>query len=405
MAAAVPAWRRLGLKLKSEDAGVVQAPLFTQSLPQENLSNGQKSQPSASAAEPGQSERRVPSVSTNGSSAPLRSSLKTNSSPAPSKTVSFHSTPDDTTSCPATPAGAPAAASSFNHDQSQDVDEPAAISRRHEAKREKRKLRQEQSRDSDISTKPYLTYLEEHSQVREQWKFNKNHQNQLFKYLFDVHKIPPEFEDALAEYVAGLKGQSARDRIANSARTILAELENDPEAQLPDDETDPAMDSAENRQQAQQDAQGRDAKKVKSILKKRYDSHITKAYEQEFPVKLRRRQRAHRLLNIVCQNRGIDDSKAPNTTPLKIKFGDEEDSQAKKIADSKKSSSTSKTSQPQPPVKKRSRGRKRRGLQTGVPDDDELTDSSSAISDPSSSEQDSDDTEDESPPMKKPKSS
>ncbi|CAG8982932.1 hypothetical protein HYALB_00002950 [Hymenoscyphus albidus] len=68
-------------------------------------------------------------------------------------------------------------------------------------------------------TRPFLSYLKQYTENRDSWKFNKNHQNHLIKHLFDLDSIPSEYEAFIYPYVRGLQG-GVRTRLRGSALAI-----------------------------------------------------------------------------------------------------------------------------------------------------------------------------------------
>jgi len=66
---------------------------------------------------------------------------------------------------------------------------------------------------------PALSYLKLFHESKDTWKFNKIHQINLLKNVFDVEKIPSEYIEIFYTYVAGLKG-SARTQLRDAAITI-----------------------------------------------------------------------------------------------------------------------------------------------------------------------------------------
>lgn len=75
--------------------------------------------------------------------------------------------------------------------------------------------------DQDSAESPnYVKYLEQFAEDKVNWKFNKNRQNDLFKHLFDIERIPPKHNDALMQYISTTQGQ-ARRRIAEQAEEVL----------------------------------------------------------------------------------------------------------------------------------------------------------------------------------------
>ncbi|GIZ42972.1 hypothetical protein CKM354_000621900 [Cercospora kikuchii] len=66
----------------------------------------------------------------------------------------------------------------------------------------------------------YLRYLEQFANDKSNWKFSKNRQNDLFKHLFDINRIPSKYNSSLVEYISTTQGQ-ARRRLAEQAEEIL----------------------------------------------------------------------------------------------------------------------------------------------------------------------------------------
>jgi len=72
---------------------------------------------------------------------------------------------------------------------------------------------------------PALEYLTAFTTSPHTWKFSKNHQTYLLKHLFDLATIPPPYNAPLKTYLSGLKGPGARQRIRERALAIRAEEE------------------------------------------------------------------------------------------------------------------------------------------------------------------------------------
>ncbi|MCJ1224090.1 hypothetical protein MMC12_000733 [Toensbergia leucococca] len=67
---------------------------------------------------------------------------------------------------------------------------------------------------------PALSYLTTHHTDPQSWKFSKNHQTHLLKHLFSPTHIPPPHNQALHSYLLGLRGLSARARLRATALEI-----------------------------------------------------------------------------------------------------------------------------------------------------------------------------------------
>lgn len=72
-------------------------------------------------------------------------------------------------------------------------------------------------------TPTYITYVTQYHTNKATWRFNKKHQNNLLKNLFNVYRIPPKHNPAIVAYIAGLQG-SARNRVAEEAAKVLMEI-------------------------------------------------------------------------------------------------------------------------------------------------------------------------------------
>lgn len=120
-----------------------------------------------------------------------------------------------------------------------DLTAPAASSKK---PRKKRKGNQTPSEH----TPEYLNYLKTFHTDRASWKFNKNNQKGLLRDLFRVDLIPTQYNEALLNYISGLQGAAARQRIVESATSVLKEIaEKDGDFQLDTD-----MESEEARRDA-----------------------------------------------------------------------------------------------------------------------------------------------------------
>ncbi|KAK0107255.1 hypothetical protein ONS95_003956 [Cadophora gregata] len=66
------------------------------------------------------------------------------------------------------------------------------------------------------SSRPFLQYLRQYCESRDSWKFNKNHQNHLLKHAFNIGILPSDHVHFLYEYVKGLQG-GVRTRLRDTA--------------------------------------------------------------------------------------------------------------------------------------------------------------------------------------------
>ena len=65
-----------------------------------------------------------------------------------------------------------------------------------------------------------LQYLKDFHTAKDTWKFSKGKQNQVLKYALDTFKIPPEYDPALYAYMSSLQSPAARKRVRDEALAI-----------------------------------------------------------------------------------------------------------------------------------------------------------------------------------------
>lgn len=358
-AATVPAWRRLGLKLKHEQQHDSTS-LTTDSPPspskKRKTTQTYNELPARTAAHSAQTSSTKPT-------APLKPALK-KSPKSVSKTVGFSA---DTAPAADSAPAAETSADDTLHDSLLD-DDAQAVAQRHAKKREKRRQKQQTKSESaihdrDQPLKPYLQYLHDYSERRDRWKFNKNHQNQLFKYIFDFHKVPIYYHPVLVEYVAGLQGQSARQRVMEAAERELDLLKDDQELKDMSNEE-------EERKKLNEQAFERDWKIVNRATRRQAREVFARksSPKEDFSSKLARKERAASLLERLLRDNNVDVSNEPNEIPGSI---------PETFMGVRVMSTNPKK------IRKRTRGRKKREQQTGIPDDDEISDLSSSSGDES----------------------
>ena len=70
-------------------------------------------------------------------------------------------------------------------------------------------------------THDYVQYVQLFYTDKSSWKFNKKRQTDLLKNLFNIHRIPPQQNPAILQYLAGLQGATARIRLIENATSVL----------------------------------------------------------------------------------------------------------------------------------------------------------------------------------------
>ena len=93
------------------------------------------------------------------------------------------------------------------------------------AKKQKKKTQTPPPKETDPNLQPSLDYLRQWKTDRDAWKFNKNHQTLLIKYLFSCSPhgcaffIPSEDTDSVYDYIRDLKGY-VRTRLREQAEEL-----------------------------------------------------------------------------------------------------------------------------------------------------------------------------------------
>ena len=162
---------------------------------------------------------------------------------------------------------------------------------------------------------PAISYLTTHNTSPSTWKFSKPHQNHLLKHLFSLTHIQPSHDVALLSYLRGLKGTSARSRIRQQALTIRSEDE-EWLASEPTDAEKEAMDNETHEQcRERKRSEYEDAvKRVKESLRAKEEEREWElgGERDEWEERLRKRRRAE----VVLWGVGEEEEEAENPTPL-----------------------------------------------------------------------------------------
>ncbi|KAL1886963.1 hypothetical protein Cpir12675_006803 [Ceratocystis pirilliformis] len=216
--ASVPAWKRLGLKLKGSagsEPSVATAPAAAAAI--------------AAAPSSGPYAKRKYDSATGSNNTPLRSSLRANDSATTNtgfkkprydsgysntdnsadsrrKSVSFSA---DTNIEPRTPSS------------TVQPPTPAKKPKKPKSKKPKAAGFGTSATSSTVTTDitPSLEYLRLWKSARSAWKFNKNHQTLLIKYVYDNHMVPARDMAAFYNYIRDIQGY-ARVRLFEVAHAV-----------------------------------------------------------------------------------------------------------------------------------------------------------------------------------------
>nr|KAK5446072.1 hypothetical protein LTR18_003991 [Exophiala xenobiotica] len=214
----IPAWKRLGLKLKyadevfeptgnlNGDGGVITSP--------KSVKPNSRKEAHQVSDEPPRKKRKASTGSDEVGQARLTNGTDTsNGKPSEvdkkklKKRVSFSADVKPDTEMPGT---TPVEAE----------DSPAEVPAT-KRKKEKKKKKGRAASDAQQPSNPALEYLSQYHTARSTWKFNKNREIWILKHALSEADIPKSYDVALARYVHGLKGAGARDRLKTACVDML----------------------------------------------------------------------------------------------------------------------------------------------------------------------------------------
>lgn len=194
----VPAWKRLGLKLKGAASGESPAPASSANATPTASAPTRLTQSSPASANAGIKRKQPPSAPAPISRGPeKRQRTDAVAAPSPRKSVKFT---EDTK----VPADKP-------------TEEPKKAPKKPKEKKKKSKPAAEPAEPFNLE--PSLAYLRQWHTDRESWKFNKNHQTLVIKYFFDAGKVPAADAPVFLAYIRDLKG-FVRTRLRQEAAEI-----------------------------------------------------------------------------------------------------------------------------------------------------------------------------------------
>ncbi|RJE17683.1 Uncharacterized conserved protein DUF2373 [Aspergillus sclerotialis] len=101
--------------------------------------------------------------------------------------------------------------------------------------KEKKKKKKEKGKKKDtastgssqIHETPILSYLSHYYKYRQTWKFQKNRETHLFKHVLSLEQVPSQYNAALLAYLQGLKSEGAKQRLHQTAEEVVkSDIEN-----------------------------------------------------------------------------------------------------------------------------------------------------------------------------------
>lgn len=222
--ASVPAWKRLGLKLKYADqdapdngepinlprrlsaagAEIRKSPPMVQTEPSEPLKKKRKTEKHVTPTTQVQESNML-------SDQNLASALDRDQANGsrPKKQVSFSS---DTK----------ALDSPIHQGPSTDSAGPQKPKAKSKSKtKSKSKSKPAKGQVVGQQSHPALEYLSQYHSARSTWKFSKNRETWLLKHIFSATDVPRAYEIPLARYIHGLQGVNARERLRTESEKQL----------------------------------------------------------------------------------------------------------------------------------------------------------------------------------------
>ncbi|KEQ92671.1 hypothetical protein AUEXF2481DRAFT_7411 [Aureobasidium subglaciale EXF-2481] len=205
------------------------------------------------------------------------------------------------------PESAPEADSTSEKEEKSPIkqDKKKSKAEKKEAKKEKKQEQSTETNDpavvkkvkvrtpKDNVNKPvpeYVRYLEQYHTDRPSWKFNKSKQNDLLKNIWNTYRVPVSCNEALVEYLDGLQGSAARQRLRQAAQSANIDIVSFIRSEIPEVKDEPmetlearlaAYSKAEERQKEilRQNGIDPDPQKTKLLQEQRdYDERVQTVY-------------------------------------------------------------------------------------------------------------------------------
>ncbi len=209
---ATPAWKRLGLKLKY--ANEIPEKVHTNGKTTTQTQGAQPEESRLSSAEPPLKKRKTDRRSkenllhTLSSSNPPPGVTNNDSGKATKKQVSF-----SVDTKPAT--------SVANGNATDDDLKAVIVQTSTNGKKNKKKSGKKSQQPHAQKSNAALDYLNNYRTARSTWKFNKNRETWILKHIFSESDISRDYDLALAEYIHGLQGPAARERLKTQCVGLL----------------------------------------------------------------------------------------------------------------------------------------------------------------------------------------
>jgi len=160
------------------------------------------------------------------------------------------------------------------------------------------------SAEHETPTHPAVTYLQQYHTSRPSWKFNKAKQTYILKHLFDIAALPPSLDPALTAYIEGLQGADARTRVKQAAEHIR-----DEDAKAKEAVHNEKMEDFVRRQEYYDGALKAYQAQLKGQIEEQGD--LAKELDPEWQLRFLKRKRAERILWSMSDTLRVTDHAAP----------------------------------------------------------------------------------------------
>ncbi|ERF73439.1 hypothetical protein EPUS_04062 [Endocarpon pusillum Z07020] len=302
----VPAWRKLGLKLKFANEHTDQPTQIDSNV---SINRKRPRDEDSSKIPETTGSRRVlrkrprldppkprPAKSNDTNDKPLSPSLKRDSNGI-RKTVSFTS---DTKAEDGDSSKSLIANWEAQHDHS-----TLLSSQPENPKPSKKKVAKSKKSNSRATTKkPHaaLEYLTQFCESRTTWKYRKNQEVWILKHLFSIDHIPSSYDASLCQYLKGLKSDSTRSRLQREAEDIVQKDREQQIEYLVSTGSEDNVDEVNKVPAEMEDPERRRAYYEDSVrrFKRKVEQHLHEEAEEELkwvsPERLAKRRRAEIML-------------------------------------------------------------------------------------------------------------
>ncbi|KIW69430.1 hypothetical protein PV04_05307 [Phialophora macrospora] len=214
----IPAWKRLGLKLKHAQEVPETSPRNAKVTAENQATSLSSKAPDPNTIEPPKKKRKTDSKPngirehssiTSNASQNATGNNGVSSERTLKKQVSFSADTKD-------------AFATTNGDLAHGESTIGKAQTSPAGKKAKKKTAKKSEPLLDPKANTALDYLTQYNIARPSWKFNKNRETWILKHIFSESDIPRDYDIALSRYIHGLKGAGARERLKSQCVELVA---------------------------------------------------------------------------------------------------------------------------------------------------------------------------------------